>query len=382
MDRTVYLDNAATTKVDPKVIAAMQPYHSESYGNASSLHRLGRQAKKAVEESRQAISSKLNAASGRLIFTSGGTESNNLAIKGVALAKRKEQDHIITTSTEHDCVLNSIGWLEKNGFKKTIVGVDREGFVDLSQLEDALTEKTALVSIIHGNNEVGTINRLKEVAKIVHSKGALLHTDACQSFTKTELDIDGWGLDLVTVNAHKIHGPKGVGALYVADNIPLQPGQHGGGHEWAMRSGTENVPCIAGFAKAVSISDVSDIPKIEALRDRLISEILEANPGSWLNGPKKERLCNNANISFPHIEGEGMLLYLDQKGVLVSTGSACSSHTLEPSHVLTSMGLPPEECHGAIRFSLSRYTTAEEIDYAIASVNEVAERLRKMSPYD
>ncbi len=381
MDEIAYLDNAATTRIASEVVTAMDPFYQTTYGNAASIHNIGHEARNAMEEGRRQVAMGLGADYNEVVFTSGGTESNNLAIKGVAFANRMEKDHIITTKVDHDCVLHSCKWLESQGFKTTYLDVDEYGFVDIEQLKGSLTSKTALVSVIHANNEIGTINDIKALSEICHDMGVPIHTDACQSFTKADLDVEKMGLDLVTVNAHKIHGPKGIGALYIRKGTKISAWQHGGGQERGMRSGTANVHGIVGFGEAVKISDNADIPKMESLRDRLIKDILDNNPKTWLNGHPKKRLCNNANVSFKHIEGEGMLMYLSQKGVMVSTGSACSSNSLDPSHVLKAIGLPPADIHGAIRFSLSRYTIKKEIDHAVASMNEVAERLRQMSPF-
>jgi cysteine desulfurase len=379
--KKVYLDNAATTITAPEVVEAMMPYFDVNYGNASSLHEMGVEAKRALERSRESVAKRIGASPDEIIFTSGGTESNNLALKGTAFFRRGEKNHIITSRVEHECVLNSCKWLRKQGFEVTYLDVDGYGFVDTDQLEKSITGKTAMVSIIHGNNEIGTVNDIEEIAKICHEKGTIFHTDACQSFTKTELDVKKQDLDLVTINSHKIHGPKGVGALYIRNKLGIEPWQHGGGHERNLRSGTENIPGIVGFATAAEIAGPEHVEYMTRLRGKLIKGLLDANPDAWLNGHPVKRLCNNANIGFKHIEGEGILLYLSQKGIMVSTGSACSSHSLEPDHVLTAIGLRPEDSHGVIRMSLSRYTTEEEIDYAIQGINEVAGRLREMSPY-
>lgn len=379
--KQVYLDNAATTVTAPEVIEAMMPYFDVKYGNASSLHDMGTEAKDTLERSRESIAKQIGASPEEIIFTSGGTESNNLALKGTAFFLKGKKDHIITSKVEHECVLNSCKWLGKQGFEITYLDVDRYGFANLDQLEESITDRTALVSIIHGNNEIGTINDIKEIAKICHEEGTIFHTDACQSFTKTELNVNKQNLDLLTINSHKIHGPKGVGALYIRDGLGIEPWQHGGGHERNLRSGTENIPGIVGFSKAAEIAKPEHIDHMTYLRDKLIRNILNDNKDTWLNGHPERRLCNNANIGFKHIEGEGILLYLSQKGIMVSTGSACSSHSLEPDHVLTAIGLRPEDSHGAIRVSLSRYTTEEEIDYSVDGINEVAKRLKEMSPY-
>ncbi len=379
----IYLDNGASTKTDNKVVQAMIPYFKEMYGNASSIHKLGKDAKLAIEKSRKTIAKSLNVIPEEIVFTSGGTESNNLALKGTAFAAasmNKEKNHIITTKIEHDCVLESAKWLETQGFKVTYLDVDKEGFVLLEKLKSAITPKTLLVSIIHGNNEIGTIQDLESIGKACKKNNVLFHTDACQSFTKANLDVKKFNLDLVTLNAHKIHGPKGVGALYVKKGTIIMPWQHGGGHEFGLRSGTENVPGIVGFAKAVKIVDSNNIKEMERLRDKLIEGVLKI-PESRLNGPiGKKRLCNNANFSFKKIEGESITGYLDIMGIASSTASACSSMSLEPSHVLMAIGLSREEAHGSLRITLSRYTKEEDIDKLIKKLSKVVNKLRRISP--
>jgi len=382
----IYLDNAATTPVDKKVVEAMLPYFSEKFGNASSQHTLGLEAKRELERSRDIIAHSINAKSDEIFFTSGGTEANNFAIKG-AIWKLKEQGkkHIIISKIEHDCVLNSCKWLEKQGCRVTYLDVDGYGFIDLEQFKREITPETAIVSIIHANNEIGTIQNLDEIGKICREKNVLFHTDACQSYTKTELNVKKQNLDLVTLNAHKIHGPKGVGALYIRREIQnkIAPLLHGGGHEKGLRSGTENIPGIVGFAKAVKLADKKHIKHMEKLRDRLMREILKI-PDTKLNGPSSEtgkRLCNNINISFMNIEGEALGGYLDAYGIASSTGSACSSHSLEPSHVLKAIGLNDLEANSSIRLSLSRDNTEEEINHVLKVLPKIVGKLRKISPF-
>lgn len=378
--KTIYLDNAATTKVDEKVVEAMLPYFSEKYGNASSQHLVGQEAKRALEESRHIIAKSINAKDNEIIFTSGGTEANNLALKGVFFANRENgKKHIITTKTEHDCVLNSCKWLEKQGAKITYLSVDKEGFISLKELEKEITPETLIVSVIHGNNEIGTIQDLEAIGKICREKGVYFHIDACQSYTKTEINVKKQNLDLVTLNSHKIHGPKGVGALYIREGIALIPLLHGGGHERNLRSGTENVSGIAGFAKAVKIADTKHVNHMTKLRDILIEEILKI-PNTKLNGPRENRLCNNINICFNNIEGESIGGYLDAYGICSSTGSACASHNLEPSHVLRAIGRTPLEANSSLRLSLSKYNTKEEIEYVLGILNKIVNKLRRMSP--
>jgi len=383
----IYLDNAATTMVDEKVIKAMRPYFNEKYGNPSSLHKLGQEAKIAIENARKIIAKSINAEPNEIIFTSGGTESNNLAIKGLAFANKKNnsgKNHIITTKIEHKCVLDGCKWLETQGFKITYLNVDKEGFVDLKQLENSITPKTFLVSVIHGQNEVGTIQDLEKTGIICKKYNVLFHTDACQSFTKINIDVKKQNIDLMTLNAHKIHGPKGIGALYLKNRINIEPWQHGGGQENNIRSGTEYIPGIVGFAEAIKISnskDIKKIKKIEKLRNKLINGILKIS-GTKLNGPRKNRLCNNVNISFKGIEGEAIGEDLNEKGICSSTGSACSEKSLEASYVLMALGLSHEEGNGSLRLSLSKFTTEKEIDYVLQVLPKIVERLRKISPYE
>jgi cysteine desulfurase len=377
----VYLDNAATTKVDEKVIKEMIPYFNVNYGNASSLHLKGNEAKKALENSRKIIAKSINAKTNEIYFTSGSTESNNWALKGLFWENYPNKNHIITTKIEHDAILNTCKWLEKQGAKVTYLDVDEKGFIDINELKNSINQKTFLVSIIHGNNEIGTIQDLFSIGKICKEKNILFHTDATQSFTKTELDIKKMNLDLVSVNSHKIHGPKGVGALYIKEGIKISPLMHGGNHEKKMRSGTENIPGIVGFAKAVSLHNFKSLKKMIFLRNKLIDGILSSIPNTKLNGAKKEnRLANNVNISFMNVEGEAIGGYLENQGIFVSTGSACMSNTLSGSHVLKALKLSPLEQNSSIRFSLSKYTTEKEIDYVLKKLPGIISKLRKLSP--
>ncbi len=375
----IYLDNAATTPVDPAVLAAMRPYFNERYGNASSVHTSGLEAKRALEQSRDTIARAIKARGEEIIFTSGGTESNNLAIKGLFFAN-PDKKKIITTKIEHDCVMNACKWLEQRGARVTYLDVDKEGFIDLEELKKAITSDTLLVSVIHGNNEIGTIQNLESIGKICREKKVLFHTDACQSFTKTPLNVKKQNIDLVTLNAHKIHGPKGVGALYIRKGIEITPIMHGGGHEKNLRSGTENIPGIVGFAKAVKLANKKHIKHMTRLRDNLIEGILKI-PNTQLNGPREKRLCNNINIRFNNIEGESIGGYLDAEGICSSTGSACSSHSLEPSHVLKAIGLTPLEANSSIRLSLSKFNTQEEINKVLTLLPKIVNKLRKISPF-
>lgn len=379
MKKIIYLDNGATTAVDKEVVKAMEPYFTEKYGNASSIHILGQEAKLAIDSAREIIAKAINADPEEIIFTGSGTESNNLAVKGIAFKNYGKDKHIITTKIEHDCVLNSCKMLENHGFKVTYLDVDEEGFIDLKQLEKAITKDTILVSIIHGNNEIGTIQDIEKIGKICKKHNVPFHTDACQSFTKTDIDVKKQNISLMTLNAHKIHGPKGVGCLYIKKGVQLQPLLHGGGHEKGIRSSTENIPGIIGFAKAVQLAKKEHCKKMEKLRDKLIRGILKI-PDTRLNGPKEKRLCNNINVGFKYIEGESIAALLDAKGICSSTGSACSSKSLEPSHVLLAIGLKEEEAHGSIRLTLSRFTTEEEIDYTLKELPVAIKKLRDISP--
>jgi len=379
--KEIYLDNAATTPVDEEVVKAMLPYFTEKFGNASSQHIKGQEAKRALEESREIIANSINANREEVIFTSGGTEANNFVLKGLFFAnKDKGKNHIITTKIEHDCILNACKWLESQGAKITYLSVDSEGFVDLNELRDSINEKTLIVSVIHGNNEIGTIQDLEKIGKICKEKNVYFHTDACQSYTKVPIDVKKMNLDFVTLNGHKIHGPKGVGALFIRKGIPIMPLLHGGGHEFKLRSSTENIPGIVGFAKAVSIASSKNVKYMTKLRDRFIEKILKI-PNTKLNGPNGDkRLCNNINIAFNNIEGEAIGGFLDSYGISTSTGSACSSHSLEQSHVLKAIGLSPVQINTSVRFSISKNNTEEEIDYTLEILEKVVERLRKMSP--
>lgn len=377
----IYLDNAATTQVDPKVLEAVNLYSKEKYGNASSIHTLGLEAKRAIENSRDVIAKSIGAKSEEIIFTSGGTESNNFAIKGVFFAN-PEKNHFITSKIDHDCVLNTCKWLETQGAKIKFINVDKKGFVNLKELEEAITDKTALVSIIHGNNEVGTIQDLEAIGAICKEKGAYFHTDACQSYTKTELNVKKQNIDMITLNAHKIHGPKGVGALYIKKGTKITPLVHGGGQEQKMRSGTENTPGIVGLATAVKIANSKHIKHMTQLRDYFIEQLTEKIPHIKLNGPTSDkRLCNNINLSFKNIEGEAIGGYLDAYEISSSTGSACSSKKLEPSHVLKAIGLSNMDANSSIRLSISKNTTKEEIDKTVEILQKVVAKLRKISPF-
>ncbi|MCD6215954.1 MAG: cysteine desulfurase NifS [Candidatus Aenigmarchaeota archaeon] len=380
--KKIYLDYAATTPVDKRVLEEMKPYFSEKYGNASSLHSLGTEAKRALEEAREKVASVIKANPKEIIFTSSGTESNNTALKGVAFANRDKGKHIITTPIEHDCVLNSARWLKKQGFDVDFIPVDKYGLVDLEKLEELIRKDTILISVMHANNEIGTIEPIKEIGKIAKEHDVYFHTDAAQSYGKIDIDVKKMNIDLITANAHKIYGPKGVGALFIREGVKIDPLLHGGGHEFGLRSSTENVAGIVGFGKAAEIAKKEmrgESERLIKLRNTLIENILKIDD-CWLNGHPDKRLPNNANFSFRFIEGESLVMYLDMQGICASTGSACSSKSLEPSHVLTAIGLKPEEAHGSLRLTTGRFTTKEDIDYVIEVLPNVVKNLRKLSP--
>lgn len=378
--KEIYLDNAATTKLDKEVEKEIKKYFSKEYGNPSSMHKAGQKAKELIEKSREKIAKEINAKKEEIIFTSSGTESNNLTIKGLFWSNYPEKNHIITTKIEHDCILKSCRWLEKQGAEITYLNVDKEGFIDLEELEKSITPKTILVSIIHANNEIGTIQNLEKIGEICKKKNVLFHSDACQSFTKIKIDVEKMKLDLLTLNAHKIHGPKGVGALYIKKGTKITPLLHGGEHEFGIRSSTQNVLGIVGFAKAVGIKKENE--NIEKMREYFIEE-LEKIPKTKINGPKgKNRLCNNINVCFNNIEAESIGSLLNSKGIFVSVGSACASNTLEPSHVLRAIGKNDLEANSSIRISISKYTTKKEIDKALKEINKTVNLLRKISPFN
>jgi len=379
--KPIYLDNAATTKIDAEVLKAMLPYLKEHYGNASSMHFKGEKAKRALDDSRRKIAEVSGAKPEEIHFTSGGTESNNWALKGLFWKNYPKKNHLVVSKIEHDCILKTCEWLETQGAKVTYLGVDENGFVNLEQLRKAITKKTFLVSIMHANNEIGTIQDIEKIGEICREKGALFHSDACQSFTKVPIDVKKQNVDLLTINSHKISGPKGVGALYIRNGIEITPLLHGGGHERGLRSGTENVAGIVGFAKATELIRKKDVEKMKSLQNELIKKILTTIPKAKLNGPDGDRrLCNNVNLSFGNVEGEAVGGYLEKEGIYVSTGSACMSNTLSSSYVLTALGLTDFEQNSSIRVSLSKYTTEKEINKLIKILPEVIKKLRRISP--
>ena len=381
--RRIYMDYAATTPVDPRVFEAMKPHFMTNFGNTMSLYTIGREAKRALEESREKVASLIKAKKSDVIFTGSATESNNLALKGFVFANKKKGKHIIISSIEHHCVLDSAHWLEKQGFEVTFLPVDKYGLVDPKQLEDHIRKDTILVSIIHANNEIGTIEPIKEIGKVCHDHDVYFHTDAAQSFGKIPIDVNKMNIDMLTANAHKMYGPKGVGALFVRQGIKLEPLLHGGGHEFGLRSSTVNVAGVVGFGAAVDVAKKemnSEAKRLSKLRDKLIEGALKID-NSHLNGHPTERLPNNTNFWFAFIEGESLVLHLDMKGVAASTGSACSSETLEPSHVLTAIGLRPEQAHGSLRLTLGKQNKDADIDYVLEVLPGIVENLRKISPF-
>ncbi len=381
--RSVNMDHAATTPTRPEVVEAMLPYFTERFGNPSSLYALAREAKAAVEEARGRVAAAIGAKPEEVFFTSGGTEADNWAIKGVAAANRKKGDHIITSSIEHHAVIHTCRSLEKQGWRVTYLPVDEFGRVDPGVVEEAITDKTVLVSVMAANNEIGTIQPVRAIAEIAHDRKIPFHTDAVQAIGALPVDVEAMGADLLSLSGHKFGGPKGTGALYIRKKTRIETFMDGGSQERGRRAGTENVPGIVGLGRAIELA-TADIPakasRLAAMRDRLIRGILDTIPDSRLNGHPVERLPNNVNVAFRYVEGESILLSLDALGVAASTGSACTSATLEPSHVLTACGLPPEQAHGSLRLTLGSRNTEDDVDYVLSVLPGVIERLRQMSP--
>ena len=382
MPRFVYADNAATTAVSKEVIEAMRPAFESAWGNPSSLHSKGREAKELLDGARASIAESLGCSAAEVYFTSCGSESDNWAIKGAARRQRaKGRNHIITSKIEHPAVLRTCEALEKEGFNVTYCGVDEDGVVSLDEIRSAISDKTALVAIMFANNEVGTIQPIEEITEIAHSAGALMFTDAVQAIGNIDIDLSRLPVDMLALSGHKIHAPKGIGLLFVRKGVVIDNIVHGGGQEKRKRAGTENLPYIIGLAKALEIakSKLPDLARVAAMRDRLI-EGLTKIPYSKLNGHRTKRLAGNVNIGFEFIEGESMLLLLDYSGICASTGSACSSASLDPSHVLIAMGVPHEKAHGSVRLSISHENTEEDIDYILETLPPIIQRLRDMSP--
>jgi cysteine desulfurase len=385
--RRIYLDHSATTPVDPEVAALMMTYYTEKYGNPSSVHSFGREAKQALEEARRQVAALIGATPQEVTFTSGGTEADNLAIFGTAEAMRKKGKHIITSAIEHHAVLETCQFLEKNGFELTVIPVDSEGIVSVEDIRKAVRPDTILISVMHANNEVGAIQPIAEIGQLAKELGITFHVDAVQSLGKIPINVKEMNIDLLTVSSHKIYGPKGVGALYIRKGVRIVPRAHGGGQEKKRRSGTENTPGIIGFGKACELAGqrmADDAEQQKKLRDKLMNGILERIEYVKVNGPLGEkRLPNNVNVSIRFVEGESLLLSLDMLGIAASSGSACTSGSLDPSHVLLAMGLVHEIAHGSLRFSLGHQNTEEEIDYVLEQLPKIVDRLRMMSPlYD
>lgn len=381
--RKIYFDYAATTPVDPRVLRAMMPYFSEKFGNTMSLHSLGQEAKQALEESRETIAEMIGAKNEEIIFTSSATESNNLALKGIAWANKDRGNHIIISPIEHACIMESARWLEKQGFEITPLKVDKYGFVDPNELRKAIKKNTILVSIIHASNEIGTIEPIAEIGKICREKGTYFHTDASQSLGKVPINVNKMNIDLMTGSSHKMYGAKGVGLLFLRKGTKITPLLSGGGQESGLRSSTVNVAGIVGFAEACRICRkemTAEGKYITALRNKLIDGVLQIE-NSHLNGHPTRRLPNNANFWFNFIEGESLVIQLDLLGIAASTGSACSSVKLEPSHVLLAIGLKPFEAHGSLRLSLGRWTKEKEINYLLEILPPIVKRLRQISPF-
>lgn len=380
--KRIYLDYASTTPMHPEVVRAMMPYLTESFGNPSSIHAIGLEAKRAIEIVRASVANFINARDDEIVFTSGGTEADNFAIKGVAYANEAKGDHIITTVIEHHAVLETCHFLEGHGFRVTYLPVDEHGCVSPDDLREAITDKTILVSIMHANNEIGTIEPLAELGEITREAGVCFHTDAVQTVGHIPIDVNELGVDLLAMSAHKLCGPKGVGALYIRKGAKILPFVHGGEQERGRRASTENVPGIVGFGRAIEIArqDMSEeVKRLSCLRERLIDGLLTSIDHARLNGHPQQRLPNNINISVPSTEGESVCLGLDLEGICVSTGSACSSGSAEASHVLLALGLPRELAHASLRFSLGKWTSEEEIDRVLQVLPRVVARLRAVS---
>ncbi len=382
MGKIVYMDNSATTPTKSEVLEEMKPYFTEKYGNPSSIYSLARETKAAIEKSREKVAKVLGANPDEIYFTAGGSESDNWTLKGIAYANQNKGNHIITTKIEHHAVLHACEYLEKHGFEVTYLPVDEYGLINLDDFKKAITDKTILVSVMFANNEIGTIEPIAEVGKICKDKGIYFHTDAVQAVGNVPINVKKMNIDLLSLSAHKFYGPKGVGALYIKKGVKINPLIHGGGQEGGRRAGTENVPGIVGLGKAIELAGESmdsHIERLTKLRDKLIGGIMKI-PYSKLNGHPVKRLPGNVNVCFRFIEGESMLLLLDGMGVCGSSGSACSSGSLDPSHVLLAIGLPPEIAHGSLRLTLGDFTTEEDVDYVLGLLPKFVKRLRDMSP--
>ncbi|QGP90750.1 Cysteine desulfurase IscS [Neomoorella glycerini] len=382
--RRVYLDHSATTPVRPEVLDAMLPFlKDEAFGNPSTIYSYGREAKKALDEARAKVASLIGARPEEIFFTSGGTEADNLALIGTAAANEKKGRHIITSSIEHHAVLHTAQYLMRHGFKVTFLPVTPEGLVRVEDVEEAITDETILISVMHVNNEVGTIQPIKEIGHLARERGIIFHTDAVQSVGKIPVNVDELNVDLLSASSHKIYGPKGVGCLYIRKGTRINPILHGGAQERKRRPGTENMPGIIGFGRAAELAGQelpAEMERLQALRDKLIDGIMSRIEDVQLNGDREKRVATNANFSFRYVEGESLLLSLDMKGICASSGSACTSGSLDPSHVLLAMGIPHEVAHGSVRMTLGRDNTEADIDYVLEVMPEIVARLRSMSP--
>lgn len=381
--RMIYLDNAATTKVKPEVVDAMLPYFTEQYGNPSSAYTFAGKIAQKVDESRQLIADFIGAKANEIYFTGGGSEADNWALKGLSVALKSKGKHIITTKIEHHAILHTAEFLEKQGYELTYLNVDEFGQIDVHELEDAIRPDTILISVMFANNEIGTIEPIKAIGEIAHKHGILFHTDAVQAFGHVRINVDGLGIDLMSASGHKINAPKGIGFLYIRKGIKIENLIHGGAQERGMRAGTTDAAGIVGLAAAVKLADETLEERADyeiKLRDHLIDRVLKEIPYARLNGHKSDRLPNNANFCFRFIEGESLLILLDRMGICASSGSACTSGSLDPSHVLLAIGLPHEIAHGSLRLTLSEETTMEEIDYTVDKLKDIVEKLRSMSP--
>ena len=383
MGKMIYLDNAATTKTAPEVVEAMLPYFSEFYGNASTVYEFGGKSKEAVSRAREIIANAIGAKENEIYFTAGGSESDNWAIKAAAEAYRDKGKHIITSKIEHHAVLHTCQWLEQNGFEVTYLDVDEFGVVKLEELKKAIRPDTILISIMFANNEIGTIEPVEEIGRIAKEQGILFHTDAVQAFGQVPIHVDELNIDMMSSSGHKLNGPKGIGFLYIRKGVKIRSFVHGGAQERKRRAGTENVPGIVGFGKAVELAMANmetRTAKERELRDYLMERILKEIPFSRINGHRTSRLPNNVNICFQFVEGESLLIMLDMKGICGSSGSACTSGSLDPSHVLLAIGLPHEIAHGSLRLTLGSDTTREDLDYTVDAMKEIISQLREMSP--
>ncbi|MCI9446372.1 MAG: cysteine desulfurase NifS [Lachnospiraceae bacterium] len=383
MEKMIYLDNAATTRTAPEVVEAMLPYFSELYGNASTVYEFGAKSKEAVSKARETIAHAIGAKDNEIYFTAGGSESDNWALKATAEAYKDKGRHIITSKIEHHAILHTCEWLEKNGFEVTYLDVDEFGVVKLEELKKAIRPDTILISIMFANNEIGTVEPVAEIGRIAKEHGVLFHTDAVQAFGQMPIDVDELNIDMLSSSGHKLNGPKGIGFLYIRKGVKIRSFVHGGAQERKRRAGTENVPGIVGFGKAaeLALATMEERTKRERkLRDHLMERVLREIPFSRINGDRANRLPNNVNICFQFVEGESLLIMLDMKGICGSSGSACTSGSLDPSHVLLAIGLPHEIAHGSLRLTLGADTTLEDIDYTVDAIKEIVTQLREMSP--